>query len=195
MLKLGLIQQGISNFMLCEQMFRVGGLGLRYVLQYLAPEGFCSVFSQPEFVARLEACGGLVDYDYVLGHAVISEAKGAFLALRWQDPTHARELLQKYWDQRIKEVEDKLAFLSHMQSNLSLADEPFLSDILQSSSSKKVRSQAKKLLQRIVGSHYAKQCVQHFFAHVHYLGPDELQSGPNGDTKADKGGLKVELFA
>ncbi|MDX2241878.1 MAG: DUF5691 domain-containing protein [Leptolyngbyaceae cyanobacterium bins.302] len=78
--------------------------------------------------------------------------------VRSQDPDRARALLQSSWSQEA--ASDRAKFLETLHTGLSLADEPFLEEVL-SDRSKEVRRIAVDLLANLPDSRFCQQVTEH----------------------------------
>lgn len=90
---------------------------------------------------------------------------------RWrsQDPERARNALAATWKQET--AAEKTAFLETLQSQLSMADEPFLESVL-SDRSKDVRRVAADLLARLPDSHLCQRMTERVHRYIK-LGPNQ----------------------
>ena len=90
---------------------------------------------------------------------------------RWrsQDPEHARNALAATWKQET--ATEKTAFLETFQTQLSMADEPFLESVL-SDRSKDVRRVAADLLARLPDSHLCQRMTERVHRYIKF-GPNQ----------------------
>lgn len=86
-----------------------------------------------------------------------AERTAVLTAVRKQDPTKGREMLEAVWSQEA--YEERAAFLKTFEQGLSNADEPFLENTLDDRR-KEVRTVAQDFLARLPDARYGKRMIE-----------------------------------
>lgn len=144
-----------STLMLREFIARLGGARFKFMLPYITPNGFESVFLQPQW--QFDEKTGEFEPEWIMANGSDFEAIGLMVKLRWLQPELARELLGKYFKRFEGKTRDELVL--RLNINLSAADEPFLMQTMLNDRSKAVRDRAWIVLCDIPDSQYAAQCA------------------------------------
>lgn len=102
-----------------------------------------------------------------------AERVAALLAVHGADPAAGRALLQGTWEQ--EEPRTQAAFLHALRGSVTMDDEPFLEDLLQSRR-KEVRAAAGSLLAELPGSRLVVRMVARLEPLLHVQAPEGLLS-------------------
>lgn len=88
--------------------------------------------------------------------------------LRQTEPGRGLALLQSTWGQ--EKADDRVAYVAMLKTGLSLADEPFLEDLLDSDRSKYVRREAADMLANLPQSRLSRRLLEHARTLLHLVG-------------------------